>query len=99
VTSGPYSVVRHPSYVGAVLALIGIMLSHLGPGSWARECVAFGGMSRTLSWIWIWIFGGFVSVAAITRAKKEDELLRTEFGKEWEEYREKVPWKFIPGVY
>ena len=31
-----------------------------------------------------------------TGAKKEEELLRDKFGKEYEDYMKKVPWMFIP---
>ena len=30
------------------------------------------------------------------RAEVEDQVLRKEFGKEWEEWARKVPYKFIP---
>ena len=38
VTSGPYSVVRHPSYIGIYLTLLGATVVGLAPGSWLREC-------------------------------------------------------------
>jgi len=33
VTGRPYSFVRHPSYSGVVLGVIGTLLVHFGPGS------------------------------------------------------------------
>jgi protein-S-isoprenylcysteine O-methyltransferase Ste14 len=38
VTSGPYSYVRHPSYTGIYMTLLGPTLMALSPGSWLREC-------------------------------------------------------------
>ncbi len=35
----------------------------------------------------------------ITRPQKEDELLKREFGKKWEQWVEVVPHRLIPGVY
>jgi len=32
----------------------------------------------------------------VCRAEVEDQVLRKEFGKEWEEWARKVPYKFIP---
>jgi protein-S-isoprenylcysteine O-methyltransferase Ste14 len=98
VTSGPYSIVRHPSYIAATFSGIGMVLSHLGAGTLVGECMTLGNQGWIFGWAWIacvciGVFG------LVSRMKKEDELLRTEFGNEWEEYRKKVPWKFIPGIY
>lgn len=38
VTSGPYAFVRHPSYTGVWLTLVGSTLVALAPGSWIPEC-------------------------------------------------------------
>ena len=35
----------------------------------------------------------------ISRVRKEDEMLRREFGREWEEWAGEVRWKLIPWVY
>ncbi|KAF8210971.1 hypothetical protein K438DRAFT_1808557, partial [Mycena galopus ATCC 62051] len=40
ITTGPYAVVRHPSYTGALLAGTGAVLCTLAPGAWAVECLA-----------------------------------------------------------
>lgn len=38
ITSGPYSVVRHPSYTGVYLTLLGSTVVGFAPGSYLREC-------------------------------------------------------------
>ncbi|KAJ8509106.1 hypothetical protein ONZ45_g8690 [Pleurotus djamor] len=60
ITSGPYSIVRHPSYTCA-----------LNARKWETR---FGEM------------------------EKEDEMLRNEFGKEWELWKEAVPYKLFPVI-
>ncbi|MFB0501571.1 MAG: isoprenylcysteine carboxylmethyltransferase family protein [Candidatus Bathyarchaeia archaeon] len=77
VTTGVYSIVRHPQYLGGLLAHVGIsfLLS-------ARYSL----FSAPLMVVLIY----FIS------RKEEEELIR-EFGKEYEDYREKVP-MLIPGV-
>jgi len=35
----------------------------------------------------------------LARMSKEDNALRREFGKKWEEWAERVPYKLIPWVY
>lgn len=56
ITDGPYAIVRHPSYTGSCIHLVGMALSLLGPGSIYAEL----GFGRTrLRWrqgsIW-WSF-------------------------------------------
>ncbi|KAF8961634.1 hypothetical protein BDZ97DRAFT_1733622, partial [Flammula alnicola] len=48
VTTGPYSVVRHPSYTGATCVYIGVFLWHFAPGSWLRES---GFYKETAAWL------------------------------------------------
>ncbi|CAL1712099.1 unnamed protein product [Somion occarium] len=38
VTDGPYSIVRHPSYLGTFLYSVGLLLAQFGSGSWWQEC-------------------------------------------------------------
>ncbi len=71
VTTGSYSIVRHPQYLGGVLAHVGItfLLS-----AW------YSLLSAPLMVLLIYL---------ISR-KEEEELIR-EFGKEYEDYKKKVP--------
>jgi len=75
VTTGFYSIVRHPQYLGGLSAHVGIsfLLS-----AW------YSLLSTPLMVVLIYL---------ISR-KEEEELIR-EFGKEYENYKEKVP-MFIP---
>lgn len=75
VTSGPYSVIRHPQYLGAIL-------SHVG-GS-----ILFSA-SYALVFTPIYVLCNFLI------SWKEEKELVGEFGKEYEDYRKKVP-MFIP---
>lgn len=99
VTTGPYEWVRHPSYSGIILFMVGIAFTHLGEGSWWVEC----GLEKT-------IFGKFMLVAwtattfggvalSVSRVKKEDKILRNEFKGEWEAWRERTPYALIPFFY
>ncbi|KII86592.1 hypothetical protein PLICRDRAFT_177350 [Plicaturopsis crispa FD-325 SS-3] len=103
VTWGPYSVVRHPSYAGAILVGMGAAIAYLSPGSWLRECSGLfplppgiiGSCIRAAGWlecaVIAWLFW--------LRVRSEDEMLRKEFGQAWEDWRRAVPWNIFPGIY
>jgi protein-S-isoprenylcysteine O-methyltransferase Ste14 len=44
---------------------------------------------------------GQVVLAAgmIFRTKKEDEMLKSKFGEQWETWAKNTPWRLLPGVY
>ncbi|KAJ7618515.1 hypothetical protein FB45DRAFT_755956 [Roridomyces roridus] len=98
ITRGPYSVVRHPGYTGAVLAYMGLVCCYGAPGSWFLECVAKGSVAGAL---FCAAWGGAMTLVVgglIARIDKEDAGLRSVFGEEWDEYAERVPYALIPGI-
>ncbi|EKM52080.1 uncharacterized protein PHACADRAFT_128237 [Phanerochaete carnosa HHB-10118-sp] len=99
VTGGSYAVVRHPSFVGMAMLSVGLVLCHFSPGGYFAECVGwdtFASKAFTVFWGgWILLIPTFL----MTRVNTEDEVLRREFGKQWESYAERTPYKLIPYVY
>jgi len=77
VTSGPFGVLRHPTYLSHTLMLAGLFL-------WT-EVAALGAAA---------VIDALV-VNAMVIPLEERELLER-FGKEYEEYRRKVPSRFLP---
>ena len=71
VTTGSYSVVRHPQYLGGLLAHAGISL-------------------LLSAWYSLLLTPLMVLLIYLVSRKEEEELIR-EFGKEYEDYRKKVP--------
>lgn len=99
VTSGPYAVVRHPSYTGFMLAWAGDVLCHVSAGSWFAECSGWSVRATGVLW-WIWaIWALFLVCVLVPRIVKEDEMLRKQFGTEWGGWSKKVPYCLIPGIY
>ncbi|KAH7913603.1 hypothetical protein BJ138DRAFT_1145604 [Hygrophoropsis aurantiaca] len=99
MTGGPYAIVRHPSYTAAILVNCGLTLVHLAPGSFTQSC---GWLETILgkTLLSVWIFEFFFSVVLmVIRTKKEDSMLKGQFGIEWERYANRVRYKLIPGVY
>ncbi|KAJ7766566.1 hypothetical protein DFH07DRAFT_915952 [Mycena maculata] len=102
ITTGLYSIIRHPSYTGGVLAGVGVTLCHLAPGSWLVECSGF--VRPGESWVYkvvpIWVVGLSLAFLGLgTRIRKEDQMLRKRFGREWEVWAERVPYKVFPGLF
>lgn len=97
VTTGPYAIVRHPSYTGLAFVLAGLTICELAPGSWWVEA----GMVHTNPGKIIaalWILQVIALTAAIARAPIEDAALRQEFEEEWRAYAHKVPYLYIPSI-
>ena len=99
ITTGPYSVVRHPSYAGGFVMVIGKVIWYTARGSWLRESMIY---QRKLSWLLIApvmfaiLFGSLVVIPC--RMPVEDAILKKEFGKDWDEWAKAVPYRLIPGV-
>ncbi len=71
VTTGVYSIVRHPQHLGALLAHVGI--------------------SFLFSAWYSLLFTPLMVVLIYLISRKEEEELIREFGKEYEDYKKKVP--------
>ncbi|KAI6137951.1 hypothetical protein BKA82DRAFT_961257 [Pisolithus tinctorius] len=92
ITSGPYTLVRHPSYMGAMVLLAGITLVYGTQGSMMYHCPV-GYELWALLWSALVIFS---SLMMGERCLREDCILRATFGRDWEEWSQRVRWKLIP---
>jgi protein-S-isoprenylcysteine O-methyltransferase Ste14 len=100
ITSGPYSIVRHPSYSGSIMIVLGYTICYLSSGSWLTECSGLsldGTVGRLLVSGWVTSVVCGIS-SFFPRMKKEDDMLRVKF-RDWNEWAKKVPYKLIPLVY
>jgi protein-S-isoprenylcysteine O-methyltransferase Ste14 len=100
VTSGPYSVVRHPSYTGSLLQSIGVAVMYGSQESWTRQSgilqVPFIKVLATTSFF---VFIASVTWVSIGRPAVEDQMLQHALGEEWEDWARRVKYRLIPGVY
>ena len=98
IVSGPYSVVRHPSYTSLIFIVGGLLPWHLEK-SWIIE-----------SGLWNTMLGKFFVVIyfsllilmiffTLARMSKEDIALKKQFGKKWDDWAKKVPYSIFPGIY
>ncbi|KAG0706259.1 hypothetical protein DFH29DRAFT_1067028 [Suillus ampliporus] len=99
VTSGPYSVVRHPSYTGFLLQYVGIILMYGNQGSWMRQSgilqVPFVKVLVSVSFF-LFTMSAWL---AISRPSLEDKMLQGALREEWETWAKRVKYRLLPGVY
>ena len=99
VTTGPYRIVRHPSYIGAIMVISGAFLLHATKGSWLRE----SGLLRYLpgqiaAGTFAFITAVGLPIPTLLRMRAEDRALRKRFGDEWDAWAAKVRYMMIPGI-
>ncbi|KAF9561973.1 hypothetical protein CPC08DRAFT_621342, partial [Agrocybe pediades] len=99
ITTGLYSYVRHPSYTGAWMVSFGWAFWSCAEGSWFREFAVLETMWGRVVFALMCLFMATAWRMSVVRMKDEDEGLKAAFGKEWDEWREKVPYSLIPGVF
>ena len=100
IVSGPYSVVRHPSYTGLILVLGGLVPWHLSKGSWIMESGLLNMTSgKLIVVIYFIVFNIVGPYFLLERMSKEDIALRNQFGKKWEDWAKRVPYSIFPGIY
>ena len=99
IVSGPYSVVRHPSYTGLIFIAGGLFPWHLSKGSWFIESGSWNTiLGRSLVMIYFSVLI-LISFFILARMSKEDIALRNQFGKKWDDWAKRVPYSVIPGIY
>ena len=101
IVSGPYSVVRHPSYAGLILTIGGMFPWYLSSkGSWIIESGLWNTiLGKLLVVIYFSLFNILGAIIALARMSKEDVALRNQFGKKWEDWAKRVPYSIFPGIY
>jgi protein-S-isoprenylcysteine O-methyltransferase Ste14 len=90
VKDGPYNYMRHPSYTGAVLAYIGLLIYYGSNGTWFRECFISGTTAGKVLAGFAAIGMSLVIFGLLCRISKEDRALKEKFGRESDIYVEMV---------
>ncbi|CDO76865.1 hypothetical protein BN946_scf184901.g2 [Trametes cinnabarina] len=99
VTWGPYAVVRHPSYTGMFSAILGMLFMAFAPGSWIALSGALetrAGKAVIAMWL-AWMVA--VVLGTLGRVRREDAVLKAEFGRQWDEWARKTPYALVPYIY
>ncbi|KAG2035908.1 hypothetical protein BDR03DRAFT_867243, partial [Suillus americanus] len=99
VTSGPYAVVRHPSYVGAALLSIGQFILHGSLSSFVRRSGALN-IPALKAIAMVALMGRMIVVASLTLwIRHEDETVKSISKAKWEDWAKVVKYRLIPGIY
>lgn len=98
VTTGPYSIVRHPSYAASIMTGISVFLLHVTKGSWVRESGLLRSTSGKIGAAFFASILGVGGLALLLRMKAEDGELSRQFGEKWNTWATKVRYMIIPGV-
>ncbi|OJT10647.1 hypothetical protein TRAPUB_12841 [Trametes pubescens] len=99
ITTGPYSVVRHPSYMSWIVFAAGLLTMQMSPGSWFAECGPSDsnlGCAVMAAWV---VYNLYLYTFIPARTRREDEALKRHFGDEWIRYSKQTPYKLVPGLY
>ena len=99
VTSGPYSIVRHPGYISIFAFFGGSVLSLFGPGSFWLAADLWQYPIAKLLGVYYIFDTIYVSAVLFTRVAKEDEVLQREFKDQWANWASRTPYRLIPFVY
>ncbi|KAJ5517352.1 hypothetical protein N7527_008912 [Penicillium freii] len=100
VTTGIYSWIQHPSYIGMGMIWWGCFALFLRwdatPACWIptlalSQCYGWGPSVLTaIAGYGVWLFGG--------RVRDEELMLQRKFGQEWEQWHRSTK-RFIPGLF
>ncbi|KAF8893034.1 hypothetical protein BD779DRAFT_1138362 [Infundibulicybe gibba] len=96
ITSGPYRVVRHPAYSAFILEFPGAVLLYMSRGSLLKESGFLDtrtGMGVVVAWLTMKLVADLILMRT---TPLEDAALRGKFGKEWDEWAQRVPCRLIP---
>ncbi len=53
------------------------------------------GFNRALPWFYV----GFLTILLVHRSMRDDDRCARKYGAAWTEYRTRVPWRILPGVF
>lgn len=99
VTTGPYSVVRHPSYLGAFAQNIGMFVLHGSLSSFFSRSGVFNIPGVKLIMLAVLAQRMTTVIGLMLRINNEDEMMKSIAKDEWVNWAKKVKYRLIPGIY
>ncbi|OJT10648.1 hypothetical protein TRAPUB_12842 [Trametes pubescens] len=99
ITTGPYAIVRHPSYIAWITFISGVLIMQTCPGSWFAECGpsdSVVGCVVMAAWA---VYNLYIVAMLPARMRREDEVLKKQFGDQWVQWSTRTRYKLVPGIY
>ena len=100
VKTGPYAIVRHPSYTGIFLQFIGVHILYGPQTSWLRDSGVFEAIPILKPLVLTWVVSEITTATSLLlRINQEEEVVKSHFGEEWKRWAKVVRYRLIPGIY
>ncbi|KAH7097842.1 hypothetical protein BKA62DRAFT_414223 [Auriculariales sp. MPI-PUGE-AT-0066] len=93
VTTGPYALVRHPSYTAALVTLCSFWMAFFD----RRTCL--GNLAAGWGTTYIAPLAFIVPTLFVRRTLAEEAILQEEFQYEWLAYAKQTRWRLVPGLW
>jgi len=85
----------------------GSLLLTSGWWGFSRHMNYFGDLMIALSWCLPAAFGSplpyfhivYFTILLLHRERRDDAMCLAKYGKDWLQYRARVPWRIVPGLY
>ncbi|KAF4593540.1 hypothetical protein EYR40_008327 [Pleurotus pulmonarius] len=99
VITGPYSFVRHPGYIASLGVHLGVSMVMFSNSSWFYQCGLMHALGVVCGCIWCTEMVLIHGVLILARMKVEDKMLQRHFGREWDQYAKRIPYRLLPKLY
>lgn len=104
--SGWWGTARHINYLGDWImgwsyclptGIAGYMIKQSSTLSSTTDVMQ--GQARGWGMLVTYFYIVYFAVLLIHRERRDEEKCKKKYGRDWEEYKKKVPWRIVPGIY